>query len=148
MQEVPREVLVKHDETKPLLVGEANPYSRNPDHALLPWPERASGRWLMDILGLSEREYLRRFERVNLCVGRQWSWGEAKQRAATIRAAWKPPIILLGKKVAEAFGVGDQPAFTRVGSLYLVPHPSGLNRVWNDPESITRARAFLAQFLA
>lgn len=50
-------------------------------------------------------------------------------------------LILLGKRVAAAFSHnGDW--FEWVGETVVTPHPSGLNRFWNDPANVERARAF------
>ncbi len=130
----------------PLLVGEANPYSKDPRHALLPWPERAAGDRLRAILGLTEREYLRSFDRCNLVVGRRWNLPDAR-RAASALVGRPTPLILLGRKVASAFCV-DGPPFSRAPPcFYLLPHPSGLCRAWNEPGAEERARALLAEFL-
>lgn len=140
---------------KPLLVGEVNPYGADPDFALYPLPERASGGRLAKILGLGHADYLRMFDRVNLCTGR-WSAPASREAAREILAAKPRPLILLGAKVRSAFHVLDswdwfdafflrpgdeQRGWPRVG---LMPHPSGLNRLWHRPDAMRRARALLA----
>lgn len=140
---------------RPLLVGEDNPYSADPRHALFPHPERSAGyRIATVILGLTRAEYLRRFDRVNLCAGK-WSAPEARETARRIELRRPPraPIILLGRKVADAFGVARPPfsIYAFDGGrprFYLLPHPSGLSRVWNEPGAIERARALLAPLLS
>ena len=68
-------------ERRILLVGESNPYGADPEFALFPLPERASGARLQEILRLSTGEYLRRHDRVNLCAEGKWSGPLARQSA-------------------------------------------------------------------
>lgn len=141
---------------RPLLVGEANPYGADPYYALYPLPERATGHRLCTlIMGLSSGEYLRRFERANLCPQR-WSAKIARTRAEELLEERRGgAIVLLGRRVAAAFGCGDFPPFSRrvldsrdpATTLYLIPHPSGLNRVWNAPDALAEARRVLAPLL-
>lgn len=129
---------------RPLLVGEDNPYSSDPRLALYPYPERSAGHRLATvILGLTRAEYLRRFDRVNLCAGR-WSAREARQTAEAIEAARPTPaaIVLCGRKVASAFGFPTTAPFSVVDGaprFYLIPYPSGLSRAWNEPVAVERA---------
>jgi len=54
-------------------------------------------------------------------------------------------VMLLGKRVAAAFGAKTDyfEWFDLRGSrAAIVPHPSGINRWWNDPVNVERARAF------
>lgn len=143
---------------KPLLVGEQNPYGSDPRYALWPKPERsAGGRLCRLILGIEMMAYLRTFDRVNLCAG-SWSHREAVERASALMARPidktdldTPPriIILLGSKVCRAFQVPFVP-FTEDSTIgdpclrvLILPHPSGLCRVWNMPDSYERARQTL-----
>lgn len=139
---------------KPLLVGESNPYSVEPNYpkyALYPYPENsAGGRLCFKVLGLTRREYLARFDRVNLCAGK-WSMREAKERARAIENEWATggrTIVLLGAKVCSAFNVKFH-SFERhvvAGQGYVIlPHPSGLSRAWNEPGAYERARAVLKE---
>lgn len=136
---------------KPLLIGESNPYGSNPEYALYPLPERAAGGRLVKILGLSAREYLRWFDRRNLCRG-PWSLTVARVEADQIlRIGGYERIVLLGAKVSKAFGVDYLPftsAWKQRSQLLILPHPSGLNRKWNEPGSEERARALLREFRA
>lgn len=131
---------------KPLLVGEANPYGTDPEFALYPLPENASGGRLARILGLSRGEYLRRFDRCNLCPS-VWSAPTARAAAADICAGPYRVVIALGTKVARAFGYAYEPVTRPRPGLILLPHPSGLNRAWADPTLAPRVRALLAEFL-
>lgn len=102
---------------RPLLVGEANPYGGDPSFALYPSPPWCSGERLCRlVLGLDPDEYLGRFDRQNLCP-RSWHLPAARARA-------------------------EEP-FTARDGLVLLPHPSGLSRLWNAPGSFARAREVL-----
>lgn len=140
-----------------LLVGEMNPYGEDPEYALYHLPTGASGDRLRRILGLDSVAYLA-LGRVNLCEGR-WSMPAARARAAAlIRDASWTSYVLLGRKVAGAFGY-TEPAFSAqqltwhqldgLGREHApvvvvsLPHPSGLNRAWNVAGSVDKARDLL-----
>ena len=132
--------------TKPLLVGEANPYGADPRFALYPEPRGASGdRLCRKVMGLSGGAYMARFDRVNLCTGK-WSKPEAVARAQELLAGPHQTYVLLGAKVRAAF-LGA-PCTTGIAklkdkTLVCIPHPSGLCRAWGDPAEIPRVRAWL-----
>lgn len=147
----------------PILVGELNPHGVDPAHALLDEPRGASGWRLRMILGLTTESYLA-LRRYNLCTTR-WSLRSARTRAQEIRDAHPGRVlVLLGVKVAGAFGLQDGHPFSAVGESYrdrystreaiamevgerptyvLLPHPSGLNRAWNEPGAVERTRALM-----
>jgi hypothetical protein len=132
-----------------LLIGEDNPSSDKPEHALFPHPPRCAGSRLQEtIMGVSLKTYLGLW-RTNLCQGK-WNASKARTRAAKIVATDMPwsVIVLLGRKVSDSLDF-DNPLFTvqlvhdgRV-KLISLPHPSGRNRTWNDAYNITRARSML-----
>jgi hypothetical protein len=130
-----------------LLVGELNPYQQAEveHYALYPYPERsAGGRLCRVILGLDPHLYLRSYARHNLCSG-TWSMPAARRRAAELRQLLpKVWIVLLGSRVAEAFGQPFEP-FTLRSPFVVLPHPSGLSRLWNDSGSFERARALMRE---
>lgn len=136
-----------HDPRRPLIVGEMNPLGGRDAFALFPVPRSRSGGRLATFLGLSDEEYLRRFDRANLCRG-AWSDRAARATARRLSAAPRPAYVLLGEKVCAAFGV-DYAPFTvderpGGGTFAVLPHPSGLNRMWNAPDSTDLARATVA----
>lgn len=98
------DVPLTKDAPRILLAGESNPYSRNEEDALLPWPPEASGNRLRLILGMTEDEYLAAFPlRRNLCQG-AWLPRAAKMRAASLMARYAPNVVVaLGRRVATAF---------------------------------------------
>lgn len=137
---------------RPLLVGEDNPYSRDPRYALYPEPEHsAGGRLCQLIMRLSVKEYIRGFDRVNLCA-EKWSMREAKDHADRIMTNailnnWK--VVLLGAKVTEAFKFDFKPFSSlryldRV-EIVILPHPSGRCRAWNEPGALDRAHDMLVR---
>lgn len=139
---------------KPLLVGEANPYGANPEYALYPHPRGCAGHRLCErVMGLTDREYLARFDCVNLCPSR-WSMREARSTAERIvrdQDVNDFVTVLLGAKVCSAFAVPFDPFKSNVMDIppdiqrrwVVLPHPSGLSRLWNAPGSYERARRVL-----
>lgn len=99
---------------KPLIVGELNPFDGDPRYALFPYALSSSGSRLCAILGLCERDYLRRFDRANLCTG-AWDAEAAREMARRILRQRRRVLILLGEKAATAF-FGEFEAFS-VGHL-------------------------------
>lgn len=141
---------------KPLLVGELNPYGEDSVFALYPLPEGSAGwRLCALVLGMKRREYLARFDRANLCTGK-WSMKAAREKVAEI--LWlidRPAMVLLGKKVCDAFRFDFKP-FTiqyplpiddsaRFPNIVILPHPSGRCRAWNEPGAFERARVVLRE---
>ncbi len=86
----------------------------------------------------------------------RWSRRDARQQAQ----AWMdweqanvidtPTLLMLGTKVCDAFGV-RMPKWLQVYRLQgniagmAVPHPSGLNRWWNDPRNEAMAAVALRE---
>lgn len=132
-----------------LLVGEDNPRSIQPEHALYPHDRTAAGWRLADILGLHRETYLRLW-RTNLCTP-SWAPTQARERARFLGelSQWRV-VVMLGRKVATAFARAGAPRLEQWETrgcgdkLYVaLPHPSGLSRAWNDPAARHRARAVM-----
>lgn len=138
---------IERSELSLLLVGELNPYGADPRFALYHLPRGASGNRLRLILGLSDVTY-HRLLKVNLCNNR-FSVFAARTRAAEILARSNLKVlVLLGRKVCDAFGTMKRPfpTFFTVGqvagrTLIYLPHPSGRCRLWSDESNLTKARA-------
>lgn len=148
--------------TRPLFIGEMNPYGPAHEFALWPGPPGCAGdRLCRVVLGLEPEEYLRRFERTNLCLG-QWDPRAAREAAdGLMTRPGSQPFVLLGKKVAGAFGLGTAPSFHRfrlpvpgrrplphghhIRMALRLPHPSGRCLEWNDREKVFLARRLVAE---
>lgn len=136
-----------------LLVGESNPYGADPRFALYPEPPGCAGARLCAILGMTDREYLRTFDRWNLCT-LVWSNRSGRQAALRLTAGSR---VLLGARVAAAHGVPFAP-FTMQGPCgpgvcacgrwLILPHPSGRSRLWDAPGAADRARLLVLDLVA
>ena len=147
-----------------LMVGEDNPQSAAPEHALYNDPPGCAGWRLQRILGLDDEAYLG-LGRTNLCVD-LWLAPVARVRARQLLAdaARLDVVILLGRRVAGAFSRAIEPrpkldAFssypvpraittstvTQMSTTWLVslPHPSGRCQAWNNRNNVYRARIIL-----
>lgn len=127
-----------------------NPHSSDPVHALAPYPQGVAGQRLHDMLALVRPEtrratYMRGFDRRNVLVGRDWSLRAAREVAPELwRSLEGRRVVLLGQAVLDAFRlppttplVWHRPEYLLLDepgpALWcLVPHPSGLNRWYND----------------
>lgn len=144
---------------RPILVGMNNPYGDNPDHALYPLPEGATGWRVWNLLKLvdpdiSMTDYARRFDRRNLCVG-PWHTMRARDSAHSIVSTSRDRVVVvLGAQTRDAFlargghrrDVGPVGHIEMMGCwVHWIPHPSGLNRWYNDPDNCQRAAQVLAR---
>lgn len=129
---------------RPLIIGQAPSSLSDPDEPL----SGRSGRRLAALCELSIDEFCATFERRNLIVR-----GPFKPLQARIAAQEMLPVvrgrmvILLGPAVTRAFGLVISPLGwacpVEWGSIVgMCPHPSGLNRWWNDPENVDHAHVF------
>lgn len=142
---------------RPLLVGEApggDPAATHPqDQALT----GATGRNIARLVGLTYEEYLERTRRVNIFKTPQERWDRAHARwiAANLSVGIESntKVVLLGTRVADAFGVGhwQNYAWHKLHpGVYAVrvPHPSGRNRVLNEDEERASFRRALLEALS
>jgi hypothetical protein len=138
-------------------VGESNPYSANSVFALYPTPGSAGAR-MAKLLDLWPWQYLNAFDSGQPMRARQVERAARVARAGTGLGAYQETkvIVMLGARVSQAFGLGDMLPFEkrrcrRSSGLYVtfirVPHPSGLNRAWNDPANVRRLRAVLNSYV-
>jgi hypothetical protein len=133
-----------------LFVGECNPYGNPADFDLycMP-PTSAGGRLQRLVCGLHQATYLA-LPRANLCRG-DWNLREARETARRLVADFAGvPIVLLGRKVTDAFGreamglfstwCADTIGHESGGNIYVrLPHPSD----WHAPGAFQRARVIL-----
>jgi hypothetical protein len=121
--------------TAPLLVGESPGRYNHPDAPLFP-VSRSSGAKLLELSGLPMAQFLRSFRRRNLFREAPDKW-----TASDARMAWQElphteapeHWVLLGRRVAAAGGFRDTAVvYKAVDGVWCIPHPSGLNRAYND----------------
>lgn len=143
------------------MIGEApGNYSKyDPErHALYPYPPRCAGARLCELMGLPLSEYIFGIDRMNLLdfypgkqgKGARFPMAAAKESVAALheqRGLIGRNILLVGRRVAEAFEKKDVPNLTwqhqKAYNFAIIPHPSGINRWWNDAENRAAGEAFL-----
>lgn len=121
--------------------------------------EGTLGQKLGELLGIDD--FVRAFARINLnseWIGKTGGDGKgdvfdgSEGRASAkvlLRGSWTR-YVLLGQKVALCFDVKGDPLDTvrhGVKSFFLLPHPSGINRWWNDPDNARKAKDRLGKFV-
>lgn len=143
---------------KPLLIGMNNPYGPDPRHALFPVPEKSAGGRLFRMFQEASarrfpngpapyrQTYINGFDRHNV-LGQQ-DWDKAAARAAG--AQLLPTLagrcaVVLGRDTCTALGLDRKAPWLERRELvlqpttgaklvwWLVPHPSGMCREYNDP---------------
>lgn len=156
---------------RPLLIGQAPGPNTNPALPLFPVPTTSAGGRLLDLMGLSRREYLKTFDRVNLLPyfpGQHKRDDKFPMTPAKLAAQVMMPllsertVVLVGRNVANAFKLGADfhewtdwqvrrrcPVKGELGQcrVAVIPHPSGRNHWYNDETNREAARAFWADFL-
>lgn len=149
---------------KPLIIGQAPGPNTDP---AVPLGGRCGDR-LADLCGLELKDFFLLFERVNLIQkfpgkltkGDAFPLDEARKGAIDVLImshVHERKIVLLGDNVAKAFGFNPstlptlqmhrRPAFPFAG-VATCPHPSGVNRWWNEPDNVKRARRFWRRIAA
>ena len=138
---------------KPVLVGQAPGRRSDP---LRPF-SGSSGARLERHLGIAAGTLGDCFELRNLidrypgrkegAKGDGWDAAAARDRARALRRELEGrAFVLAGRKVAAAFGVAETPYFVWARfdgtktSYAVIPHPSGVDRVWNSPATAARLR--------
>jgi len=148
------------DKPRPVIVGESNPYGSDADYALYPSPSGCAGdRLCRLVMRIRERTYLTTFARANLLDGARWTARGAREAALCLRESYQGERvwILLGRKVSDAFGVGYNAPSVVLGRggtdvlrpcpVVVLPHPSGRNRAWSDPNLPKLCREYLSREL-
>ncbi len=135
------------------LVGQA-PSRRGDPHKPLAGP---NGQKIAHLAGMSYDELIAcRRRHLNTHYGakggKRFDHAKGKINAADVLMDWRVErIVLLGKNVARCFGFRDLPFLAEIriyGRRFLIfPHPSGVNRWWNERRNERRARQLLQRFL-
>lgn len=137
---------------KPMIVAMNNPQG---SHPLWPDPPMCAGWRLWKMLefytGASKEEYLRTFERRNLSSSRKWDPAEARRNAPIIRSQFSDrKVVICGVDTLRALELFNVPKFYSWRKMddfqyVLIPHPSGLNRIYNDPAYVLMTSLVLAE---
>jgi hypothetical protein len=133
------------------LVGQA-PSRRGDPRKPLAGP---NGQKIARLAGISHDELIGlRRKHLNTHYSGKHAFDRAKgnANAGDVLLDWRVErIVLLGKNVARCFGLRDVPFLAEIriyGRRFLIfPHPSGINRWWNERRNERRARQVLQRFL-
>lgn len=138
---------------RPLLIGES---SHTPEKRPF---DGVGGRKIAKMCGLSDLFDF--FETTNLFLtlplnsenGDPFPMAEAKAVAERLKIVLEDrSVFLAGKRVAEAFGILHPVYFEQLNPdwcvrAWIIPHPSGRNRWWNDRENVRKATRFFSSFV-
>lgn len=130
---------------RPVLLGMNNPHSDDPGDVLSPSFPGSAGCRLYQMVRevdstVSEAEYLERLDRRNLIAEGCWSRNRARAASqAMLDSLVSRRVVLLGTALPSALGMrylGQWYEWRDDGHMTwcVAPHPSGLNRVYNDVE--------------
>lgn len=148
-----------------LLVGEQPPPSwkfrseeefRRKHSPMFPYPVRSAGGRLRDVSDLMLGEYIHGLTRVNLVPKwtDKWPGREVVQGyARTLLDRHEPThVFLCGRRVVDAFYPGDNVDLpsahvSMMGArrFYCIPHPSGRNLAYNDPDVRATVRGYFRE---
>lgn len=141
---------------QPLLVGQAP--SKNSDRSD-PLGDGRSSKFMAKVCGMSHSDFKDFFRRANLLA--YWpGYSEGKGDAFPLlpaviaadrlkKAAGSRITVLLGKKVAQAYGWEPGRDFLEWrGAELLFPHPSKVSHWWNSEENMLRARMVMSELVA
>jgi len=84
--------------------------------------------------------------------GDAFDHAQGNLNAANVLLDWRVErIVLLGKNVARCFGFRDLPFLAEISiygrRFFIFPHPSRVNRWWNERRNERRAQQLLQRFL-
>jgi uracil-DNA glycosylase len=138
---------------RPLIVGEAPSRVGDPSRPIT----GACGDRLACFCGVEGIDFRRLFARMNLLSvwpgrsGKGTKWDRQTARAAADVAARRfvcgRVVVCLGWRVADALSVKAggyfEPVPLRGSVAYVVPHPSGINRWYNERSNVAKMRRFM-----
>jgi len=119
------------------------------------------GYRLSETCGIEHEEYAQIFNTINLIDEYMGKSGKgdyfplklAKEKASQIWPDLDSKydiVILAGKSVANAFGIkAEYFQWIKINDINLVviPHPSGVNRWWNDDSNKEKAKQFMRNLI-
>lgn len=119
------------------------------------------GNKVAALLGMTRAEFIRKYRRLNLNDrwngknGRGDAFDEEAGRAAAVELladCHAARMVLLGQNVARCFGLEHHAPlstglFMNGIQFFLLPHPSGINRWWNEPKNARAAQKKLREFV-
>lgn len=144
---------------RPVVLGMNNPHSDDPQDVLSPRFPGSAGCRLYQMVRdvdptLSEADYLTYLDRQNLVTDGDWSRGRALESGAfMVESLVGLDVVMLGTLVPPALKLRYHGAWyewttTHTGMRYcVVPHPSGLNRVYNDASYRYKTGKLLADLI-
>lgn len=150
---------------KPLMIGQ-QPNSNPPDQPLSAAHPAWTGARLARIMGVTPEVYEDTFDRVNVLYDNTYNFSvnamtRSRGRALIqqIRSEQRSSVILLGKSVAQCLLMWEgsvtwkesapevRISFIADCHVFIIPHPSGLNRQMNDPMVVQTVRELLTSFV-
>lgn len=143
-------------DNRAVLVGLNNPHSTDPRAALVPWPAGCTGHRLYELIksripDFTRGHYLKGFVRRDLVYGPLCSEETAKEGAdVLVKEFWGSgrTLVLLGEDVRKALCHPRVPIHPQVigGCVFRqIPHPSGRNTWYNDPENYAMVAMLLEE---
>jgi hypothetical protein len=112
---------------KLIIVGWNNEKSWLPEDDLEPYTKNGAGERLYamvnDVTQLTKEEYMKRVELINF---RRVGPGETKERIC------RRPAVILGVETWYSLRYPQAAMWTSSRGAWLVPHPSGKNRIYNS----------------
>lgn len=126
-----------------IFVGEVNPLSTDPRHALLDQPAGSTGDRLRRLICRMRRTTYCRLGKVDL-FDQDMDFWRAKARTVDLLEL-DVPLVALGSRVANLLNLANQPLYTPLRNAIVLPHPSGRNRIWT-PAEFDRAHQALREF--
>lgn len=153
---------------RPLVIGEQPGRNTRTDCPVFPYPATSSAGRLLKMLGVSGGEFLRSVDRVNavptLDLAHGWDPVAAEDYLAMMYNGGlfrERRVLVLGARVRATLGFDAgilkstyAPEFRRYRAprhmrpklWYFIPHPSGLNRWYNDPDNVRSAQLLLEEW--
>lgn len=129
-----------------------NPLNSDPRYALFPAPTGSTGYRIWEMLhskdpSIFRKDYIDGFERVNLVDDRVWNSFVAESNASRLPSRYAGrTIVVFGEECRRAIGLPKMlihPVEQHGVTWRQLPHPSGRNLWFNDPECYDLAASLL-----